>query len=114
MSEQPIKSRSAKPPSEQPRPRAVPAEKPREAWHPAPWENHEATAIQALFSGNANPDQQRTAVKWILDGACNLYDLSFRPGEAGRRDTDFAEGRRFVGQQMVKLSKLNVEAFRKR
>ena len=115
MSEQPRAPRKkAAQPSEQPRPRAAPADKPREAWHPAPWEIHEAAAVAALFAGNANPDQQRTAMKWILDGACNLYDLSYRPGPGGERDTAFAEGRRFVGQQIVKLAKLNTDAFRKR
>jgi len=112
MSEQP---RKEKKPTEQPTNKSrTTGEKPREAWHPAPWKNHEADAIAALFNGRANPDQQRTAVKWILDDACNLYDLSYRPGPDGERDTAFAEGRRFVGQQIVKLAKLNLEAFRKR
>lgn len=53
-------------------------------------------------------------MKWILDGACNLYDLSYRPGPGGERDTAFAEGRRFVGQQVLKLAKINTDAFRKR
>lgn len=108
------KPESAAQPSEQPRPKVQVAEKPKEAYHPAPWELHEAAAIQALFAGNATPDQQRTALKWILDGACNLYDLSYRPGPGGERDTALAEGRRLVGLQIVKLSRLNLEIFRKR
>jgi hypothetical protein len=114
VSEQPRAKRPQPKPTEQPRSRQTPADKPREAWHPAPWENHEAEAIAAMMQGRANPDQQRTAMKWILDGACNLYDLSYRPGPGGERDTAFAEGRRFVGQQVLKLAKINTDAFRKR
>ena len=29
--------------------------------------------------------------------------MSYRPGEEGRRDTDFAEGKRFVGRELFKL-----------
>jgi len=112
-SEQPAQPKAQ--PGEQPRPKVtgVP-DKPKAAYHPAPWENHEAEAIQALFDGRATPDQQRTALKWILDGACALYDLSYRPGPEGERDTSLAEGRRFVGLQIVKLSRLNLDIFRKR
>ena len=101
-------------PSEQPRAKVTVPEKPKFAYHPAPWQDHEAAAIQGLFNGNASPDQQRAALKWILDGACATYDLSYRPGEGGERDTAFAEGRRFVGLQIVKLSRLNLELLRKR
>lgn len=101
-------------PTEQPRSRSIPADKPREGWHPAPWEVHEAAAIQALFAGNANPDQQRTAMRWILDGACSYTDWAYRPGAEGTRDTDMCLGRQFVGHQIVKLSRLNLELFRKR
>lgn len=102
-------------PGEQPRSKSrAQAPKPRNAWDPAPWENHEAAAIQALFDGRATKEQQQTALKWILDGACVLTDLSYRPGPGGDRDTAFAEGRRFVGSQIVKLGRLNLELFRKR
>jgi hypothetical protein len=41
-----------------------------------------------------------------VEHACSTYDLSFRP--QSQRDTDFAEGRRFVGLQLVKLTKINL------
>jgi hypothetical protein len=76
------------------------------AWYPPAYEEADATALKALQFGEANPDQQKRALKWIIENAANTYDLSFRPGgEEGRRNTDFAEGRRFVGLEIVKLLK---------
>lgn len=35
--------------------------------------------------------------------------MSFRPGgDDGKRETDFAEGRRFVGNQIIKLTKASI------
>jgi len=84
------------------------AQKPRirEAWHPAEYALPDAYAVQALAEGRASAEQQGRAFKWIVEHACSTYDLSFRP--QSQRDTDFAEGRRFVGLQLVKLSKMNL------
>lgn len=100
-------------PAEQPSSKRGVAEKPKHAYHPAPWEVHEAEAIQALFEGRASPDQQRTALKWILEGACAYTDWAYRPGPSSR-DTDMCLGRQFVGHQIIKLSRLNLSLFRKR
>lgn len=78
-------------------------------WNPVDYEPADASAIQALLAGEASPEQQRRALKWIIEAASGLYDQSFYPGgEEGRRNTDFAEGRRFVGNQVVKMTRLNV------
>ena len=77
-------------------------------WKPPAYEPADAGALQALQRGNATAEQQKRAVAWIINGACATYDLSYRPGEEGRRDTDFAEGRRFVGLQLVKMLKLKL------
>ena len=78
-------------------------------WFPAPYEKADASAIQALSRGLADPEQQQRALKWIIEGAAMCYGMSFIPGgEDGRRDSDFAEGRRYVGQQIVKMTKLNL------
>lgn len=77
-------------------------------WKPPKFEPQDAAALQALERGNATPDQQKRALNWIVNGACATYDLSYRPGDDGRRDTDFAEGRRFVGLQVVKLLKIKI------
>lgn len=76
------------------------------AWHPVPYENEHVFAMQALRDGKATPDQQAVALKWILEFACGRLEQHYYPGEAGRRDTDFALGRAFVGHQIAKLLNL--------
>ncbi len=66
----------------------------------------DVAALQAMRRGEANADQQVRALEFILDTICDIDGMSFRPGSDGDRDTAFAEGRRFVGNQIVKLTKL--------
>ncbi len=75
------------------------------AWTPPYYTNADIAAIQALHRGEADAYQQRRALNWIINTACATYDLSYWPDSA--RDTDFALGRQFVGQQLVKLTLLN-------
>lgn len=78
-------------------------------WKPPAYEDADAAALQALGRGNATPDQQKRALDWIVTRAAATYDLPYRPGGAeGARDTDFALGRMFVGQQIVKLLKVKI------
>ena len=77
-------------------------------WKPAPYEPADAAALQALAQGSATADQQKRALDWLVKKCCRTYDLSYRPGEEGRRDTDFAEGRRSVGLQIVTLLNLKI------
>jgi len=77
-------------------------------WKPAAFEPADAAAFQALARGAANAEQQKRALDWLVKKACRTYDLSFRPGEDGRRDTDFAEGQRSIGLQIVKLLNLKI------
>lgn len=82
-------------------------------WKPAPYMIADATAMQALQAGTATAEQQKRALRWIVHGAAATYDISFRPGaEDGRRNTDFAEGRRWVGLQIVKLLNAKLGAMR--
>lgn len=82
-------------------------------WKPFQWQPPEVAAIQALNRGDATADQQKRALEYIINDLAGTYDLSYRPGsEEGRRDTDFAEGKRFVGSQIVKALKLNLAAIR--
>jgi hypothetical protein len=81
------------------------------ALNPPAYEAKHISAIQAVACGEASPDQQKLAMEWIINDAAGTYQQSYRPTEEGRRDTDFAEGRRFVGMQIVKLLKLNVAVF---
>lgn len=78
---------------------------------PPPYDLKHAGAIQALARGDATEHQQRLALDWIVNAAAATYDLSFSPQDA--RLTDFAEGRRFVGLQIVKMTKLPIEAMKR-
>lgn len=80
-------------------------------WLPPDWEIADAAAIQALRRGDATADQQRRALDYIVHTLCCTYDLSYRPDNA--RDTDFAEGRRFVGLELVKLNNLALSKFKR-
>jgi hypothetical protein len=82
-------------------------------WKPAAWELPDAAALQALMRGDATKEQQTRALKWLIESACGTYDMSYRPGESSR-DTDFAEGRRSVGLQIVKLVKMNLSELRRK
>lgn len=75
------------------------------------WDIPTAASIQALIKGEATPDQQRGAMHWLINQACGTYNISF--SEIGDRETCFAEGRRFVGTNIVKLNTLSINALRK-
>lgn len=81
---------------------------PSAPYKPVPYEPADVLAVQALAAGTASEDQQKRFIKWLVYQACGTYDLSYRPESV--RDTDFAEGRRFVGLQVVKLNTLNARA----
>lgn len=77
---------------------------------PVDWETKrvEVHALRALATGTATTDQQRAVLKFIIEDVCNTYDQPYRPGEGGERDTAFACGRMFAGQQIVKLLNMSL------
>ena len=77
---------------------------PHAAW---PWRDNlpSAFAIRQVATGQATPDQQRLAITTIVEGIARYYDLSYRPGDHAA--TDFAEGKRYVGSQLVTLVNMN-------
>lgn len=84
-----------------------------EPWMPAEYEIADVAAIQAIFRGDATPDQQKRALNWVIERAAGTYDMSYIPGGAdGARNTDFAEGKRFVGNSIVKMLKINLGTLR--
>ena len=84
-------------------------------WLPVDYELADAAAIQALQRGDADESQQKRALDWIVNKACGTYDQSYYPGaDDGRRDTDFAEGRRFVGNTLVKMTRLSLGEMRRK
>ena len=78
----------------------------RAPWKPAAWQPADASALQALVRGDCPSHLQQRAMAFIINDLCGTYDLSYRPGAEGDRDTAFAEGKRFVGMQIVKLLKV--------
>lgn len=76
-------------------------------WAPAPYDPADARAIQDLEQGKATPEQQKRALKWIIESVSGTYDVTYWPGEDGERNTSFANGKRYVGLTIVKMLKLN-------
>lgn len=72
---------------------------------PAAWENADVSALQALQRGDATPEQQQRALKWLIEQGAGTYEFAFYDTD---RATAFALGRAFVGQQIVKLLRLNL------
>lgn len=73
---------------------------------PAKYTNADVAAIKAVAAGNASPDQQRRALKWVVHDVARTYDETFVPGQPD--SSDHLSGRRNVGLQIMKL--VNVDA----
>jgi hypothetical protein len=78
---------------------------------PPAYDLADAHAIRAVAEGRADPDQQKRAMRWIIEKACGTYEDSFRP--EGDRDTILACGRRFVGLRLVTIINLSRETLEK-
>lgn len=70
---------------------------------PVDYSEKEVAFIQALYRGDATPDQQINALKWIINVVSGAYDLPYYEND---RDTAFACGRQFVGKQLIKMVNL--------
>lgn len=77
---------------------------------PAGYEMADAAAFHALQRGDATPDQQKKALDWLITQGAGTYQFHYYPSD---RDTAFALGRAFVGQQVVKLLTLNLMSLRR-
>lgn len=67
----------------------------------ADFDKADAISLQAVAGGYADEHQQRRAMEWIIFKACAFNDISYRPDS--ERDSSFAEGKRFVAQQINAL-----------
>lgn len=103
----------------------------REVWDPAPYEQGDVRAIQALVEyarlaveawdvktmGSPPPPPSEFEVKraldWIINQACQTYDNGFVGDDPNGRIGAFIDGRQSVGQQIVKLMKLSAKVFEK-
>lgn len=77
-------------------------------WDPPALDEADIRAFKALAAGVASAGQQKLALDLIVHKLARTYDLSFRPGVDGQRLSDFAEGKRFVGLQIVRLVNLKL------
>lgn len=77
---------------------------------PAPYDLPDVAAVQALQRGDASPEQQQRVLRWVIEHAAGTYEFNFYPTD---RETAFALGREFVGQQLVKLLKLDLASLRR-
>lgn len=75
------------------------------------YELADATALQALERGEADPEQQKRALAWIVNNAAMTYQDAWEPDN--ERASSFEAGRRFVGLRIVTLVKLNLAALRR-
>lgn len=82
------------------------------SWLPVERRAADVELVQALNAGVANPDQQRRALAYIVNTVCRTYEPSFDPDST--RNTDHAEGRRWVGLQLVTMTKLSLAELRAR
>lgn len=74
-------------------------------WIPPGYAPSVVWAMKALAEGKASENQQKLLLNWIINDLCGTYDLPFRP--EGDRETVFASAKQFVGQQIVKLIKID-------
>src|SRR5690554_3290297 len=71
--------------------------------HPADYDKSVVAAVKALVAGVASEAQQKRVMEWIIQDVARVHDLSMFTGPDGERLTAFAEGRRFVGLQVLKM-----------
>lgn len=88
------------------RPVKRPVKAPKWPWQLPPIEDPDIYAIQAFEQGRAGVPEQRRV--WaFLQRFCGVDRMTFYPGgEDGRRASDFAEGKRWIGDQLRRLSRL--------
>lgn len=72
------------------------------------WSAADVSAIKSLLSGTADEQQQKIGMEWILNEACGLRQVAYRPGTEGERDTVFMEGRHFVGVAIHEMRRITV------
>ena len=84
------------------------------SWMPTQWtepaDKSAVYAIQQVALGNADEEQQIAAMRFIIDKICGTYEVSY--DAESQRNTDHAEGKRWVGLQLVGFIKLNHGAFK--
>lgn len=78
-------------------------------YKPVPYEAHHVGAVQALMRGDCPDHLQKQFIQWLIESCCATYDQSYRENPY---HTAFAEGRRFCGNTVIKMSKLDANKLR--
>jgi len=72
-----------------------------------PITEQEIFALRAVERGEADPNQQKLALRLILLKLCGTYDQEFVPSHADQ--SAFRGGRGFVGKTAMKLLKADID-----
>ena len=84
-----------------------PKSQPDRPWQMPQIEDADIFALQAVAKGTANNTQQQRAYEYVVRTLCETDRMTFWPGgEDGKRATDFAEGKRWVGVQLRRIEKM--------
>src|SRR5262249_17295119 len=84
-----------------------PKSQPDRPWQMPRIEDADIFALQAIANGTANNAQQQRAYEYVVRTLCETDRMTFWPGgEDGKRATDFAEGKRWVGLQLRRIEKM--------
>jgi hypothetical protein len=86
---------------------ARPKSQPERPWQMPRITDADIFALQAVANGEANAAQQQRAYDYVVRTLCETDRMTFWPGaDDGRRATDFAEGKRWVGLQLRRIEKM--------
>jgi len=84
-----------------------PKSQPDRPWQIPRIDDADIFALQAIANGTASNAQQRRAYEYVIRALCETDRMTFWPGgEDGKRATDFAEGKRWVGLQLRRFEKM--------
>jgi hypothetical protein len=84
-----------------------PKSQPDRPWQTPHIEDADIFALQAFAKGIANNAQQQRAYDYVVRVLCETDRMTFWPGgEDGKRATDFAEGKRWIGLQLRRIEKM--------
>ena len=83
----------------------------QQSWLPAAWQTADVAALQALARGVANEGQQKRALNYIVNVLGMTYEHTYVA--ASERESCHAQGRRYVGLQIVKLVNMPAHLLKK-
>lgn len=76
---------------------------------PATFDEVIVYGLHGLADGNASAQQQKKVLEWIINQASRANGVHYFPDH--QRNTDYALGRAFVGQQIIGILKIPMMDF---